>query len=108
VLGRLYRRLGPRYFALYVVFEYVSAFVVCLATVGILSLYTETSPEEFWRVAAVAEGVVALAVTYAVIREWRLSRPIIAWVRAGRPDEDALAVWRCAVAMPRQLVLANG
>jgi class 3 adenylate cyclase len=108
VLGRLYRRLGPRYFALYAVFEFVSAFVVCLATVGILSLYTETSPAEFWRVAAVAEGVVALAVTYAVIREWRLSRPIIAWVRAGRPEKDALAVWRCAVAMPRQLVLANG
>jgi adenylate cyclase len=108
IFGRLYRRLGTRYFGVYVVFEFVSAMVVCLATVGIFSLYTETSPAEFWRVAAVAEGVVILAVTYAVIREWRLSRPIIAWVRAGRPEEDALAVWRCAVAMPRQLVVANG
>jgi hypothetical protein len=63
LFGRLYRRLGARYFSVYVVFEYVSACVVCLATVGIFSLYTETSPAEFWRVAAVAEGVVILAVT---------------------------------------------
>jgi adenylate cyclase len=108
MFGRLYKRLGARYFSIYVVFEFVSASVVCLATVGIFSLYTETSPAEFWRVAAVAEGVVILAVTYAVIREWRLARPIIDWIRAGRPEEDALGVWRCAVTMPRQLVLANG
>jgi adenylate cyclase len=76
--------------------------------VGIFSLYTETTPAEFWRVAAVAEGVVLVAVTYAVLRESRLARPIIEWIRAGRPEEDALGVWRCAVAMPRQLVLANG
>ena len=108
LLGRLYRKLGARYFSIYVVFEFVSAIVVCLATVGIFSLYTETSPAEFWRVAAVAEGVVILTVTYAVIREWRLARPMIDWIRAGKPDDDALGVWRCAVAMPRQLVLANG
>jgi adenylate cyclase len=108
LLDRLYGRLGTKYFGLYVVFEVVSAFVVCLATVGIFSLYTETSPAEFWRVVAVAEGSVALALAYAVTREWRLARPILAWIRAGRPEEDALAVWRCAVAMPRQLVLANG
>ena len=104
IFGRLYHRLGASYFSTYVVFEFVSAFVVCLATVGIFSLYTETSAAEFWRVVAVAEGVVAIAVTYAVIREWTLSRPIIEWIRAGRPDDDALDVWRCAVGMPRQLV----
>jgi class 3 adenylate cyclase len=108
LLGRLYRKLGARYFSIYVVFEFVSAMVVCLATVGIFSLYTETSAAEFWRLVAVVEGVVVLAVTYAVIREGRLARPIIDWIRAGRPEEDALGVWRCAVAMPRQLVLANG
>ena len=31
---RAYRRMGKHYFLLYVVFEFVSAFVVCLATVG--------------------------------------------------------------------------
>jgi adenylate cyclase len=108
LFGRLYKRLGARYFVFYVVFEMVSAWVVCLATVGLFTLYTETSPEEFWRVAAVAIGAVTVGVSYAIAREWRLSRPIIAWVREGRPDADALAVWRCAVTMPRRLVLANG
>jgi adenylate cyclase len=108
LFGRLYGRLGARYFALYVIFEVASAWIVCLATVGLFALYTETSAAEFWRVVAVAEGAVTLAVAYAVAREWRLSRPIIAWIRTGRREEEALAVWRCAVAMPRQLVLANG
>jgi adenylate cyclase len=59
-------------------------------------------------VVAVAEGAVAVALAYAIGRELRLSRPIVAWVRAGRPEREALEVWRCAVAMPRQLVVANG
>ena len=108
LFDRLYGRLGTTYFGLYLVFELVSACVVCLATVGLFTLYIETSPGEFWRVAAVAEGAVIVAIAYAMTREWKLARPIVAWVRAGRPDRDALEVWSCAVALPRQLVLANG
>jgi class 3 adenylate cyclase len=108
LFDRLYSRLGTKYFGLYLVFELVSALVVCLATVGLLSLYTESSPAEFWRVVAVAEGAVLVAVAYAMGREWKLARPIVAWVRNGRPDEEALEIWRCAVALPRQLVLTNG
>lgn len=106
--GRLYRKLGTRYFGLYVVFECVSAFVVCLATVGIFSLYTETSAAEFWRVVAVAEGATLAAVIWAVAQAWRLTRPIIGWVRAGGPDEGALEVWRDAVSLPRAMAVANG
>jgi adenylate cyclase len=108
LLGRAYRRLGARYFALFAVFEVVSAFVVCLATVGIFALYTETTAGEFWRVVAVAEAAVAVAVVYSVARAWQTARPVVHWVRHGRPDDDALEVWRCAARLPRQLVLANG
>jgi len=108
IFGRLYRKLGTRYFVLYVLFECVSAFVVCLATVGIFSLYTETSPAEFWRVVAVAEGATLAAVTWVIARAWRLTRPIIGWVRAGGPDEGALEVWRDAVSLPRAMAVANG
>jgi adenylate cyclase len=51
---------------------------------------------------------VAVTLAFGISREWKLSRPIVAWVRAGRPEEDALEVWRCAAALPRQLVLKNG
>jgi adenylate cyclase len=105
---RLYGRLGTKYFGLYLIFEFVSAFVVCLATIGIFALYTETEPAEFWRVAAVAEAAVALAVTYSMTRAWKLSRPIVSWIRDGRPNDRALEVWRCAVALPREFVVANG
>jgi adenylate cyclase len=108
LFGRLYRRLGAGYFVLYLVFEVASAFLVCLATVGIFTLYTETSAGEFWRVASVAEGAVAVAVAYSAARAWKLTRPVVAWTRAGGPEENALEVWRCAVALPRRLVVANG
>ncbi len=46
---RAYRRMGKNYFLLYVAFEFVSAFVVCLATLGLFSLYTDPSTSEFSR-----------------------------------------------------------
>ena len=54
------------------------------ATVGIFALYTETSPAEFWRVVAVAEAAVAVAVACRMAKAWRLARPVVDWVRAGR------------------------
>jgi adenylate cyclase len=108
LFGRLYRRLGTRYFAIYVVFECVSAFVVCLATVGIFALYTETSPAEFWRVVAVAEGASLAAVGWAMARAWKLTRPIIRWVGEGGPEKGALEVWRDAVSLPRAMAVTGG
>ena len=55
LFGRAYRRFGKNYFLLYVAFEFVSAFIVCLATVGLFSLYTDLVGSEFWTIAAFAE-----------------------------------------------------
>jgi adenylate cyclase len=108
LFARLYERLGTRYFAVYVVFEVGSAFVICLGTVGLFALYTDTTAGEFWRVAAVAEGAVALAVAYSLVKTWSLSRPILGWIRDGRPNRDLTELWCHAVAVPRRLVAANG
>ena len=35
-------------------------------------------------------------------------QPILAWTCAGGPEEDALEVWRCAVSLPRRMVVSNG
>ena len=61
LFGKAYRRMGKNYFLLYVVFEFVSAFIVCLATVGLFALYTDPSSSEFWTIAAFAEVCVALS-----------------------------------------------
>lgn len=58
---RAYRRMGKRYFLLYVVFEFVSAFVVCLATVGLFALYVDQTASEFWTIAIFADACVALS-----------------------------------------------
>jgi adenylate cyclase len=108
LFGVLYRRLGRAYFVLYVVFEFVSAFLVCLGTLGIFALYTETSPAEFWRAVAVAEGATLVATSWSATRAWRLIRPVLAWLKGGAGEEGAVAAWRCAAAVPRRLLLANG
>jgi adenylate cyclase len=105
---RLYRRVGTRYFAVYAVFEALSAFVVCLATVGIFALYTETSSADFWRVTAVAEAVVAVALAWSIARGRRLVEPVVDWMRRGAGREGAVEAWRASVSLPRELVVSHG
>jgi adenylate cyclase len=105
LFGRAYRRLGKHYFLLYLAFEFFSAFVVCLATIGLFALYTEQSSSEFWRIALFAEACVALSTGYMMWRGAKRIRPIIDWMeRRG----DALEAWRSAVAVPRDFTLRVG
>src|SRR5918992_974123 len=101
---RLYERLGAGYLPLFGCFEFLSALVVCWATVGIFSLYVEMSLSEFWVAVGFAEVTVVLAIGWVILRSARLARPLIGWLKAGKPDDGALEAWRCAVALPRQIV----
>ncbi len=105
LFGKAYRRLGKRYFLMYVVFEFVSAFVVCLATVGLFALYTDPSTSEFWTVAAFAEVCVALSTGFMLWGGAKRVRPIIDWMEG---HGDALKAWRAAVEVPRELTLRVG
>jgi adenylate cyclase len=102
--GRLYRRLGAGYFVLFGGFELGSALVISAATVGIFSLYTEMSTAEFWRVALFADLCATVGIAYTLARSAKVAKPVIDWVRAGEPPEQALEAWRCGVALPRQLI----
>ena len=103
--GRAYRRLGKHYFLLYVVFEFVSAFVVCLATLGLFALYTDPSSSEFWTIAIFAEACVMLSTAIMLVGGARRCRPIIAWMEG---VGDAYEAWRAAVEVPRELTLKVG
>ncbi|HEX6582042.1 MAG TPA: adenylate/guanylate cyclase domain-containing protein [Thermoleophilaceae bacterium] len=105
LFGRAYRKLGKHYFLLYVAFEFVSAFVVCLATVGLFALYTDPSTSEFWTIAAFAEVCVALSTGFMLWGGAKRVRPIIDWMD-GRGH--ALDAWRTAVEVPRELTLRVG
>ena len=102
---RAYRRTGKHYFLLYVVFEFVSAFVVCLATLGLFALYTDPSASEFWTIAIFAEACVFLSTAFMLWGGSKRIRPILDWMD-GRGD--ALEAWRAAVEVPRDLTLRVG
>jgi adenylate cyclase len=102
---RAYRRMGKNYFLLYVAFEFVSAFVVCLATIGLFALYTDTSASEFWTIAVFAEACVLLSTAFMMWNGATRVRPIVAWLE---DQGGALEAWRAAVEVPRELTLKVG
>ncbi|MBA2629545.1 MAG: adenylate/guanylate cyclase domain-containing protein [Thermoleophilaceae bacterium] len=108
LLGRSYRRLGSGYFWLYAAFEVVSALIVCLATVGMFSLYTEMSTAEFLRVTAFSEACAAVAITYLMVRTSGEVRPLTGWLDDGAPDKGVAEAWQVAVSLPRRLVVTHG
>ena len=102
---KAYRRMGKNYFLLYLVFEFASAIVVCLATLGLFALYTDPSESEFWLIAAFAEACVVASTAFMMWSGARRVRPIVDWVETG---SDPLEAWRAAVAVPRDLTLRVG
>jgi class 3 adenylate cyclase len=97
--------MGRNYFLLYLVFEFVSAFAVCLATIGLFALYTEPSSGEFWLIAGFAEACVVLSTAFMMWAGAKRVQPILDWI-AGKGD--ALKAWRAAVEVPRDLTLRVG
>jgi adenylate cyclase len=105
LFGQAYRRMGKNYFLLYVAFEFVSAFIVCLATVGLFSLYTDPSSTEFWTIAAFAEACVGLSTGFMLWRGAKRVRPIIDWMEGHGVAREA---WFAAVEAPRELTVRVG
>ena len=105
LFGRAYRRLGTKYFLLYVAFEFASAFIVCLATVGLFALYTDLSASRFWTLTAFAEVCVALSTAFMLWSGSKRVRPIIDWMEG---HGDAHQAWHAAVEVPRELTLRVG
>ena len=102
---KAYRRMGSRYFLLYIAFEFFSAIVVALATLGLFALYTDPSASEFWLIAAFTEACVILSTGFMMWRGSRGVRPIVSWIET---RSEPLEAWRAAVAVPRELTLGVG
>jgi adenylate cyclase len=106
--GRLYQRLGTGYFWFFAAFEIVSALVVCLATVGLFQLYEPMDGTTFWRLVLFSEACALVALAYTFVKSKLLIRPLIGWLRAGRPREGAELAWETAVSFPRAFVERTG
>ena len=108
VFDRLYRRLGRLYFVVYGVFNCVSAFIICLGTVGLFKLYEDPGTPDFWISLAFAEAVTLLTVMWVVAKGMVAARPLVGWVGGKRDPQSSLAAWRAGVTFPRQFVAGVG
>jgi adenylate cyclase len=102
--GWLYRRLGRRYLVAITAVEVVSALVIALGTIGILSLYVRMSAAELLRIMAVADVCILFAIGYGFTRLRREAEPLRRWVRGDREGLDPAEAWRSAVALPFRIV----
>ena len=108
LFNRLYRRLGRYYIVLFGLFDAASALLVCAATVGMFSLYTDMSTSDFWEALAFSSACALLAVGYTAVKGLKLARPMTDWLKRGRTEEGALEAWRTAVSLPREFIVRNG
>ena len=104
----LYARFPRRYLTLYALFDLVTAMVICLATVGLFSLYESMSVGEFWLVVGVSELCVVAALAIGLLKARSMAAPLLRWMKEGRRPAHALEAWRTAVALPRDYVWRSG
>src|SRR4051794_10136667 len=104
-LARLgWRRFGARYFKLYAGFEVVSALLISVGTLGLLTLYEPMSGAEFVRIAVVSCACVMVSIAVGTYKVGRTARPLIEWARGPRGGEHAPEAWRTAISLPVEFV----
>jgi len=99
-----WRRFGVRYFWAYMALEVVSAFVIAIATLGLLTLYEHVSGEQFLRIALVACLCVLVSLAVGAHKVLPKARPLLRWAKGGKPSHDAPEAWRAAIALPVDFV----
>jgi adenylate cyclase len=99
-----WRRFGVRYFKLYAAFEVVSALLISVATLGLLTLYESMSGAEFIRIALVSCVCVLVSIAVGTYKVGRKARPLLEWARGPRGRERAPEAWRSAISLPVEFV----
>jgi adenylate cyclase len=100
----LYRRLGRRYLVAIAGIEAASALLITLGTLGVFSLYVDSSKAQFLRVLVVTELLVVLTLIVGAVWMRRSWEPLRRWVAGDREGLDPAEVWRTAVSVPLDLV----
>ncbi len=108
LFDRLYRRFGAGYFVFFLFFEVLSSATVTAGTIGLFTLYEEVDGEQFVRILTISLIATGASLTYVLVKAAKKLRPVIQWVKQGRPEELALDAWRAAVTAPRRTVVEAG
>ncbi|HSD24279.1 MAG TPA: adenylate/guanylate cyclase domain-containing protein, partial [Solirubrobacterales bacterium] len=100
----LYRKLGRRYPAAFIVAELQSAFVVATGAVALFSFYYSVSKGDFLTVLAITLGLTAVGIGFVLARVLRRLRPLNAWIGGERSSEQTARAWHLAVDLPIEMV----
>jgi hypothetical protein len=104
VFNRLYRRLGPRYPAVFLTVELQSAFLIAAGTLGLFSFYYNASADDYLRILVGMMILVAVAVGITLARTLPLMRPIQEWIAGARDEEQTERAWAAGVYLPLELI----
>jgi adenylate cyclase len=103
-LQHAYARLGPRYPRAVLALAFPIAMFVVAGGVLLLNLYVNMSLATFWRLLAVAEGLVIIEIAAALWLSYRLIRPADRWLAGERTPETAVAAWRAIAGLQIDLL----
>src|SRR3954451_23421609 len=99
-----WRRFGARYFKLYAGFEVVSAFLIMVGTLGLLTLYEKVGFGEFWVIVLFSCACVGVSLAVGTWKFARKARPLLEWARGPRDGDGAPEAWRTAISLPVEFV----
>src|SRR4051794_35075360 len=104
ILGRAYRRLGPRYPQTALVLAMQLEHVVFAIGVGMLALYVHMRVGEF---ALLLVGAILAEIAYNVLAArytGRQPEPMSRWIAGERDASTTEEAWRAGVSLPLDLV----
>jgi hypothetical protein len=103
----IYRRFGQRAVYVYLGFEVVTAFLLTLGAIGLLSLYQHMTEGQFWLIVGFSYVCVLAASAAAGSRLRRQVEPLFEWMRGARGPDGAEPAWHAAVMSPRRLITGS-
>ena len=100
----LYRKLGPRYPAVYLLLELQSAFLIGAGAVALIGFYYEADKSDVLTVIALTCALTAVAIALVAARILRRVGPLRRWIAGDRGPAETERAWQVAVNLPLELI----
>ena len=100
----LYRRLGARYPAAFIVLELQSAFLIGAGSVVLIGHYYDAPRSDVVAVIALTCALTAVAIAIVLRRIFKRLGPLTSWIAGARGPAETEAAWRTAVDLPIELI----
>jgi class 3 adenylate cyclase len=100
----LYRKMGARYPAVYLILELQSAFLIGAGAVALIGFYYEAGKEDVFKVIAFTCVLTAIAIAIVLLRMRPRVAPLRDWIAGARGPVETEQAWRTAVSLPLELI----